>query len=68
MADVSFHRQPQNPSAFDWHALYGGRLDDAGVLHGNGHFQVVNGEVLFHRPSVEHNVGQLAARGQMDPT
>jgi hypothetical protein len=66
MANTSFSPQPGNPSAYDFHAYYGGTgsPNAAGTPRGHGHIHIQNGAVAYHRMPVERGLGQIAVGGQ----
>ena len=65
MAVTNFSRQPGNPDAYDWHALYGGTggPNEHGTPYGHGHLHIQNGVTQYNRPPAEVALGQLAVRG-----
>jgi hypothetical protein len=61
MADTSFHPQPQNPNAFDFHAYYGGDKGQHPHLT-HGHIHITHHGVQYHRPPGAPEIGSLALR------
>lgn len=67
MATTSFSQQPNNPSAYDFHAYYGGTggPNEYGTPYGHGHLHIQNGIVQHNRMPAERALGQLAVGGYL---
>lgn len=65
MTTTSYSQQPGNPSAYDYHAYYGGTgsPNEHGTPHGHGHIHIQNGATAFNRMPVERGLGQIAVHG-----